>query len=280
MSGIFESKKALHIYGACALATAILCTLVRFICLLFFFDSGIGYYKSGAVLPIILNVLLLLCVPTALVFCFFKKIKITPVTPQRDKNIKLWAIFPAFGFVAYAFIYISWLFEYSKYYSVIPLSYLINAIALVGSCVFFFLICFKKEISNAGYVLSGICVIIFFIFSLANSYFNSLVQMNSPNKLIFQFACLSGMLLLVNELRQGSDVKHPAFHLFSASVASIYLLTSSIPSAIAYLMGRMPAAYSLFYTDILFAFVCIFAIVRLIQMCFGAEPEVLPEILV
>ncbi len=273
MSNIFQSKKTLQIYGIGVLAAAVLCTIVRLLCLLFFFDKDIGYYKSSSALPIFFNILLIACVLAAVLFCFIPKAKLLPIIPQRTKAIKFAAILPAVGFAAYAINYFLWLIEYMKIAVQIQFLDILTLIVTIGGSVFFAFIPFKKMVGDIPYVLTGICAIMTLIFALAECYFNTLIQMNSPNKIIFQFACLAGTLFIVNELRQGLEFKRLGFHLFSASIASIFLLSSSIPSIVAYLAGYMPTTYSLFYIDILIAFIAIFSITRLIQMCFGTQPR-------
>ena len=126
------------------------------------------------------------------------------------------------------------------------------------------------------FVLLGILTVVWLVLTLAECYFDTLVQMNSPNKLVFQFACLGGLLLTVNEMRVGLDVKRTGFHLFAASVALLFLFTSSVPSIIGYVAKKMPISYSLLYSDAVFLMLAVFAAVRLAQMCF-AEPAPVDE---
>lgn len=273
MSNVFQSKRALKIYGICALGVTAVCVLLRLLCILFFFDSDIGYYVSGAPLPIILNVLLILAVAAAIVFCLIPRVRVVPVTPTLTASVKKSAVFPAVGFAAYAVVYFTWLADYASIYGTLPFSYILTAITTLCACAFFCLIVFRKSNSDLLYVLTGIMSIVWLVISLAECYFDTLVQMNSPNKLIFQFAALGGMLLLVNELRQGFEFKRPGFHLFSASVASLFLLNSSVPSIICSLTGDMPKSYSLIYSDAVLLLLAVFAVVRLIGLCFGEEVQ-------
>lgn len=277
MTNVFQSKRALKIYGICSLGITAVCVLLRILCVSFFFDSDIGYYASGAVLPIILNAVLVLSCVAALIFCLVPRIRVSPTTPAATKSVKLAAIFPAVGFAAYAVVYFKWLADYSAIYGSVPFSYILTAIATLGACAFFCLAAFRKSNADIVYVLTGVLAIVWLVVSLAECYFDTLVQMNSPNKLIFQFATLGGMLLLVNELRQGFEFKRKGFHLFSASVAALFLLTSSLPSIVCYFAGDMPMSYSLLYSDAVLLLLSVFAVVRLIQMCFGNEPCVAEE---
>lgn len=271
-----KTRKALFIYGVAALGATALCVLLRTLSLFLAFDTNIGYYKSGAVLPIILNVLTVLAVIAAFAFCFVPKLSIVPNEPHLTKPVRLSAIFPAVGFAAYAFVYFSWLMDYLRFYPTLPLTYVITAIATVGACAFFACAALRKSNGDIVFVLLGILTVVWLVLTLAECYFDTLVQMNSPNKLVFQFACLGGLLLTVNEMRVGLDVKRKGFHLFAASVALLFLFTSSVPSIIGYVAKKMPISYSLLYSDAVFLMLAVFAAVRLAQMCF-AEPAPVDE---
>ena len=273
-----KTRKALFFYGISAISAAVLCVILRTLSIFFSFNIEIGYYKSGAPLPIILNVLMFVAVLAAFAFCFIPKIKIVSNEPFSIRSVKMSAIFPAVGFAAYTFVYVSWLMDYLKFYPTLPLSYLICAVAGVGACAFFACIALRKKNCDVVFVLLGILTIVWLVLSLAECYFDTLVQMNSPNKLVFQFACLSAMLLVVNEMRQDLDVKKANFHLFSASVALLFLLTSSVPSIICAVARRMPISYSLIYSDAVFLLLAAFAAVRLVQLCFIEPPVVKEEI--
>lgn len=277
MSNIFQSKRALRIYGAGILGVTALCVILRIICMTFFFDSDIGYYDKGAALPIILNILLFLAAAVSLILCLVPKIKLSPVPPTPTKATRMCAIFPAAGFAAYAVIYFSLLAEYSSLYGTLPFAYILTAIATVGACAFFALYAFRKNNGDILFVLTGVLAVIWFVVALAECYFDTLVQMNSPNKLIFEFATLGAMLLTVNEIRQGFEFKRPAFHLFSASVATLFLLTDSVPSIIFSIMGKMPRSYSLLYSDAVLLLLAVLAVARLLNMCFGKEEEAVCE---
>lgn len=271
MSKFFQSKRALRIYGTGVLCTAAVCTVLRLLCILFFFDTDIGYYISGAVLPTVLNIVLFVATVGAFALCMIPQLRLAPVFPSASHPVRRFALLPAAGFAVYAVIYLMWLADYAEIYGTVPFSYILTEIASIGACVFFCLISVREKNDDAVFLLMGALTVIWLVIALADCYFDTLVQMNSPNKLIFQFACLGAMLLAVNELRQGFDVKRKGFHLFSASVALIFTLCSSVPSAIGYFMEKMPVAYSLIYSDTVFLLIAVFSAVRLIQLCFGKE---------
>lgn len=274
MSNFLQSKRALRIYGISVIGVAAVCTVLRLLCILFFFDTDIGYYTSGAVLPTVLNVLLFVSAVGAFALCIIPKIRLTPSFPSAKSAVRRFAVLPAVGFAIYAVIYLPQLIDYYAIYGTLTLSYLLTEAASIGACVFFGFIAFRDKNDDTAFLLTGVLTVVWLVISLANCYFDTLVQMNSPNKLMFQFACLGAMLLTVNELRQGFGVRRKGFHLFSASVAVIFTLSSAVPSAVGYFTGNMPIAYSLIYADIVFILIAVFSAVRLIQLCFGPEEPI------
>ena len=147
----------------------------------------------------------------------------------------------------------------------------LSLISSICACVFFILIAFTNPRASIAYVLTGCMTVIWLALALASSYFDNFVQMNSPNKVIFIFGSLGGMLLVVNEMRRGLDEQKSGLHLLGATAASLLLTVGSLPSLIGFLAGKMPMNYSNFYYDIAFFSLAIFAVARLVQLCFGAN---------
>lgn len=275
MSSKFQSKKALRIWGITAAAVAVVSAALRLLSILFFYDTNIGYYKSGAILPIIAQALPAVAVVATLVFAVIPALRPAPVQPDNCYKTRSFAIFPAAGFSGYTVVYLIQFVEYLKLLDTIIIKDImwdiIIALALIGASVFFWLIFLDKKIASTLYAASGLCVIVSAVYFLAGSYFDTLVQMNAPNKVVFQFALLAAMLLTVNEMRMGQTEKKPVFHLFTATAAVIYMLTSSLPSIICYFMGKMPLNYSLFYEDSILLMFTVFAFARLFGLCFGKK---------
>ena len=282
MSGKFQTKKALQIWGITAAIVSVVSAVLRLLSILFFYDANIGYYKSGAILPIIAQVLPAIAVITALVFSVVPNLRPTPEVNDNCKKIKAVAIFPAAGFSGYTVVYFIKLAEYLRGLDVIIIKNImwdmIIALALVGASAFFWLIFLDKKVGSTLYAATGLCVIVSAVYFLAGSYFDSLVQMNAPNKVVFQFAVLAMMLLTVNELRIGQEEKRPMFHLFSATAASIYMATSAVPSIICSFIGKMPLNYSLLFEDGILLFFAVFAIVRVFSLCFVQDSVVKKDI--
>ena len=273
MFNVFKSKKALRLYGITVLAAAFSCVVLRLISTMFFFDGDIAYYQTGAVLPIITNVIMALTAIGAIVFCLISKVSIEPNIPTEAKITRLASIIAAAGFAVFGVIYVSSLMEYSNIYGSIPSTYLLCAVCTFGACAFFALKALRASNADILYVLTGILVAVWIVLELAECYFDTFIPMNSPLKLTFEFACLGALLLTVNEMRIGLDQKRRGFHLFAATVASVFLPTSAVPSIICYLNGDMPASYVLVYSDLVMLGISVLAVARLVQLCFYEQAE-------
>lgn len=273
MFNVFKSKKALRIYGISVLAAAFACVVLRLISTMFFFDGDIAYYQAGATLPVVANVIMALTAIGAIVFCLISKVSVEPNMPVETKVTRIASIIAAVGFAVFGMIYVTSLMQYSNIYGSIPSTYLLCAVCTFGACAFFALKALRASNADILYVLTGILVAVWLVLELAECYFDTFIPMNSPLKLTFEFACLGALLLTVNEMRVGLDQKRRGFHLFAATVASVFLPTSAIPSIICYLSGDMPASYVLVYSDLVMLGISVLAVARLVQLCFYEQAE-------
>ena len=278
-----KTKGAISIYGAVSLFLAFACVALRAVSILFFYDKEIGYYNAGAVLPIILNVFITLSVAFPLVFAVIPALRLSPRFPDGSRS-RFAGIIPAIGFAVFSVICIIGLKsqleeikelellspeKLSLYVKIYPILLLV---ASVCGCVFFALSLFNSSSSLiAPTVITGVMAVIWFVISAADSYFDTFVQMNAPNKLTFMMGTLSATLFTVSEARRGFSVRKSHTHLFGTTVAAIFTLTSAIPSLICYFTGNMPQNYTLLFFDVVLLTVGIYALVRLIALCFGKD---------
>lgn len=274
MFNVFQSKRALRIYGISVLGVALVCVVLRLVGMLFFFDKEIGYYESGSVIPTLFTVLLIAAVVVSFALCFIPKLRVEPKNSQNTRAVSSSAFFPAAGFASYALTYAISLFDYINMTGTVPFLYVFTLLCAILACVFYCIIALSKKTDTVLYLACGILAIVLMILTLAECYFDTFVQMNSPTKIIFQFAMLSAMLLTVNELRAGIGASRPSFHLFAATVAAIFLPTSAIPSLICYYTDNMSVNYVLSQADFTLFMLAVFAIVRLVQLCFGKDTPV------
>lgn len=276
MSEIFKSSRARKIYGIAALSAAFLCAVLRTLSILFFYDKDIGYFQAGAALPIIFEVLTVVSVIAAVVFALVKPISVLSNSASYASYVKYAAILAAVGVAAYTAVYVIGLISYLSVYG-LTWQIALTLISSIGALVFFILIAFTASRASIAYVLTGCMTVIWLTLALASSYFDNFVQMNAPNKIIFIFGALGGMLLVVNEMRRGLGEQKSGLHLLGATAASILLTASSLPSIIGFFAGKMPLNYSNLYYDIAFFSLAIFAVSRLVQLCFGANAIIFDE---
>ena len=273
MSEFFKSIRARKIYGIAALSVTLLCAVLRTLSIFFFFDKDIGYYQTGAALPIIFELLTIVSIIAAIVFSLVKPICVSFGAASDAPYVKYLSLLPAVGLAVFTLTYVKELLSNLSAFS-FTWQIVLTLISSIGACVFFVMIALTKSRANVAYVLTGCTAVIWLVTALASSYFDSFVQMNSPNKIIFIFGALGGMLLAVNEMRRGLDDQKPGLHLLGATAASILLTACSLPSLIGFLAKKMPLNYSNFYYDIVFFSLAIFAVARLVQLCFGTNTVV------
>ncbi len=118
--------------------------------------------------------------------------------------------------------------------------------------------------------LTGLGVLLFLLASLAFAYFDVTVQMNAPNKVLFQLACLAGMLFTTEELRIMVGAPRRGLYLFSLGSAILLLGVATVPTLIAILAGAMEApSWTPCYTALLGIF--LYAVARMLSLTFTEE---------
>ena len=219
-------------YAVIGISLAVLSAILRCINLVFFFDSDIGYYQRGAVLPI-LSVILLAASVVFFAVCSILWFRKSPVTYAKTPSwaVRIGAFVAVAGFIALVAFDILGVVAGAK------LS-IVNLLFGVLSIAYFVMLALDKG-QDGLRVLCGFCVILRLLISLAGSYFNIFIQMNAPDKLFFHLGCLGGMLFLISELRALLANPRPALHLFSCGAATLFLGVASLPSIVAYYSGLL-----------------------------------------
>ena len=273
-----KPQKKLACLTVFVLIATVLSILLRIGCLLWFYDAELGYHQSGALLPVLTNWFLALCVIgcAALSCIFFSKDEISLPVPMGLSRLS--ALFPAACALVAAFgPHLTGRTE--GYVTALPFQpstlFLISAVCAVAVFAFFVLLAigFPKKGYALPIVLLGLGALIYFIVSLGIAYFDFEVQMNSPNKLTLQLALLCAMLAMLSELRILSGGSKPRMALFSFSVATILLGTSSIPSIAAYLLKIFPASYRNLFTDVACLGFWLYCLIRMLCIAFPKKME-------
>ncbi len=256
------SGKMTRIFSLVAICLAALSALGRLFSLMFFYDR-IGYFKTGAVLPVLFNLLYAL----SIVFFAISAVLFKPIAPSKrlSNHARLAAILPAVAFVPYIISGISEILASPN--GKMPLSDILSLIFAMIAAAYFASLALCKQPSSASVIL-GVSSIVWIVLVWMSSYLDFFVPMNSPDKLFFHFACIGAMLLIFADVRVISDMPKPRFYYFSFFTGLLTLSTSSIPSIIANAKGIF-ASYSLLYEDIVLIAIMIYGAVRLLTQVWG-----------
>lgn len=269
-----------RVFRIAVLCVAAVCALLRTLDLFLFYDSEIGYYEKGSVLPLIFTVLVSLSVITAFALCVSVFRKRAPDIEQYTVSGKCSAVFAALSF---AIVFINNLlspYSWAEFYrgsSASLLFFIVTALYVLApalACAYFVLYALEKLKTSLAFGL-GIFAIVYFVITLAVSYFNIYVQMNAPEKLASHLCCVCAMLLMLSEIRVMCGVPKNALYLFSVSVSAIALNACALSAIIASFAGALnegvmtPPPVSCY----VFLALGIFAAVRLIML----DPQKAPD---
>ena len=270
-------KLSLPIISTAAISLTVVALVLRIVSLFAFYDS-LGYYQSGAFVPIIANIITAVSIVLffiAAILCIKSDEKID--APQ--KGARYAAILP-FGTLVF-FVWQS-IIELTKntgesaaQSNLIPIITIIGALAAIA---FFFLIFFTNK-QKIATVYCGLGALIFVFFSWMSAYFDFSSPINSTQRILFYVACTGAMLFIFNEMCAIYGSVKPKFYYFSL-FASIFTLSSS---AIPALIGFAANKFSVYFTlkeDIFFTALFIYAIVRLVTLCIASKkaPQISEEI--
>ncbi len=261
----------LKLYGLLSLCATLIAVILRSLNLFLYYEDKIGYYERGSVLPVLTRILITAFILSFAVFVLVAWRKKSPALDSGRGANRVAAWLCALLFGAFAVFSAVHYFQSGNAFSGAVKQPLILALVSLTATVFFVLYAMKKGTPSL-LLLLGFGTILWFVLILAVSYFDATVAMNSPFKLIQQLACLGAMLLVLGETRILCGAPKSRLYLFSLSTASLFLCTSSLPSLI-YDFSIAASARPLSMTEPVCLGVGIFAVVRLILLTFGKDPE-------
>ena len=236
--------------------TAAISFVLRIISLFFFYDD-VGYYKTGAILPIISNTLIalsLIFILFAAIFSIDKKQSVEP-TSKLSQYAALLPMGAAVFHLLRAFT--------TPFNDTFVNKYLF-ALSAIAAVVFFFLIFFaKKSLKNITFYV-GVGALLYVTLCWMFTYFDFFVPINSTDKTFFYLASASALLFIFNEMCACYGFVRARFYYFSLFGAIIVLGVSSISAVIGYFCGIIKA-YITLEADIFFIALLIYAITRLID---------------
>ena len=263
-----SDKSRALVFSLVALALSGLAAAGRLFSLLFFYDR-IGYYQSGAFLPIASNILFAASVLFFGVAAIFL-IKPSKVIATPTGSTRYVSLVPALALAVYVVSSLGRI--------VIPepdtISTISIILAVIGA-VFFASLAFCRQPSVIT-VLTGIGAIFWLAIAWLRSYRDFTIPMNSPDKLFFHLGCLGATLFIFSEIRAMYGLPRPRFYYFSIYTAILTLAVSSIPSLIGNACNTF-ASYSLQFEDIFFLSLFFYAVVRLLTIVSGDTDEAVSQ---
>lgn len=226
----FKSNARAKLLLPITLLCAVVASVLRALSLLFFFDSDIAQYTSGAALPIISNLfmgasIIFFCIYSIL--CFKGK-DIHPASSPSVFSIAS-ALITALASLFVAFYPPS---NSIAGVTVSPLLGILTVALSIATAVYFVL-----TVTDANPILKavfGILVILRLVIMLTDSYFAKGMSMNAPNKVLFGLTCVVIMLFIISELKLFAHNCRSWLYIFSAASAATVCLAMSVPSVIAY----------------------------------------------
>ncbi len=255
-----KRQKTVRTCTLVAIALSVLSMLLRTLSLFFFYEKDIAYYKVGAALPIISNVVYATAVIffTFSAFAFIKKAQESDGAKVAPPSFacRMASLLPAAALLYYAAS------SYLKYGNGEPSGLeILSVIFAVLGAIFFVLLSQKQKAPRVTAVF-GLAPIAWVAFVWIESYIDYTVPLNSPDKLYFHFGCIALAFLVINEIRVLISCVRPREIYFSLAFALLALATSAIPSIIADSQGvfsRYPSADA----DVVLLSVFIYALLRI-----------------
>ncbi|MBO5938611.1 MAG: hypothetical protein J6Q82_03835 [Clostridia bacterium] len=256
-------------YTIIAFATAMISLVLQELSLIISYDTEIGYFESGAILPIIT---LVFGIASILFFALFSFLNFRKKEVAYPK-----ATHPAVKLASAICAAISLLLGI---YDLKAGSSVPELLFCFGACLYFLLILTSKTTPALSLVF-GFCVILRLLTALAASYGNLFLPMNSPEKLWLSTAIVAAMFFLVSEIRALVTKPYTALWFFSAASAVSMLW----PSSLILIQGSNEGVFyqptdtgTMIFAFLLFA-MSIYATMRLFTVAINPLPVEAPEVI-
>ncbi|MBE6538089.1 MAG: hypothetical protein E7671_01315 [Ruminococcaceae bacterium] len=272
-----RSYKYLSRYAAAFAVLAIVGIVLRTLALYTVYDSEIGYYRSGALLPMLFNAMIIPTIIGVISMLFFlprsaeKKLALSAGT----LSLRIAAAFALVTSAVPAFYVFLGMMGDTVLYSVptVGTGAVIDAFTMIFgvlSVIYFALVIAKKTDRGEGHVYFGYAVILFILMILAKTYFDFNTTMNSPNKLLLQITLMSVMLYFLLELRFSLGNAAPRAYSAVSLVSFCLTAVCSVPGIIAYFAGIFIKEEYLVYHIAVLGF-GIYIAVRFVSFCIESK---------
>jgi len=273
MNDIFKSSKARLIFGASVLGVALTSVVLRTLALFLAYDSDIGYFSNGAVLPIILYALLAVSALLLIPLCFIKKVSVEPLGFGESRIADYLYALPAAASLYGAFSMGALVLSYADINVPAPRTLIFCLIFSIPAIAFFVLSVIRAKKSGSFFAVFAFLTMAWLLIVLASTYFDVTVPINSPNKTFSAFALASIILFLSSEARLVLTEKNPRVRMFSTACSVIFVSVSAIPNFIAHFFGAFANSYAVGIDDIICLSLLFPITARFISMCFAKEAD-------
>lgn len=259
-----------RLYRLIAIGLTAIASILGVLALFLNYDSLIGYYSNGAILPIVLAIV---CVASVVFFAVFAILRFRGFPSAYAKKTSLAVRIAAFASAALALLLAITDLRAGASIFVLLLG--------LGACLYFLLMATEKA-TPALSLAFGFCTILRLVVEVARSYTDFLIPMNSPEKLWLHLAAVAGMFFLISEMRAMIAKPYTATTLFASATATLLGTTSALTLLLGSLTHRFygtATKSSVVFAALLLAF-SIYAAARLFTVVLcptEEEPEEISE---
>ena len=232
-----ENKKTVKIYMFSAAGILLLSLALRILNFFMFYDSNIGYYSFGAVLPVISNWILGISILSLLVFALIKFRN--KEFGQCESTPKVQYISAAIASLLAVALAVS---DLSKAITTGSRIFVLSFTLSIMTALYFAVM--TSDLSNRLKALTGIFAIVRITILILTCFTDFSVAVNTPDRAIYALAAASALLFVASELKLVAGNIRSWLYIFSAASTVILGAVASIPSIIAYHAGLLPAENS------------------------------------
>lgn len=249
-------KNSINVLSIASIGVAFLVLALRVISLFFFYED-VGYFKNGAILPIISSVLLAAIIVFVLIASIFSIDKKQSIEPT-SKLSQYAALLPMCAIIFFVLRIFTTAFD-----DTVVNKYLIAASAIATGAFFFLMFLSKKTLKTLTFYM-GVGALLYVAFCWMLAYFNFFVPINSTGKVFFYLSCVGAILFIFNEMCACYGFVRARFYYFSLFASIIILLVAPISAIIGYFGGAIKG-YITLEADIFLIALLVYAVTRLID---------------
>lgn len=249
-------KISIRTLSISAIGIGFISLALRIISLFFFYDDT-GYYKVGAILPIIANAILALSIIFFLAVSIFGIDKKQSIEPTG--KLSQYATLLPMGALIFRVLRV-----FATPFNDTVVNKYLMAVSAIIAAIFFFLMFFaKRSYKNITFYM-GIGALLYVMLSWMCAYFDFFIPINSTDKIFFYLACAGALIFIFNEMCACYGFVRAKFYYFSLYTSIIILLVSPISALIGYFCGAIKG-YITLEADVFFVALLVYAVTRLMD---------------